>query len=169
MVFKHGQRPLDLLHIRLGRQDSVVGYDLFEHLAHGAERVLLESQALLAFVVQHAQSEQNRGLAFGQDAPVGFICVQHIKVAVYVVAPQIPVEQAEILAHGLIMNGQKGVVRVAHPSPARTVQRAHHIGAAEQLIAHRFELLQLLCGSGIQKFQIHSLFSFRLICSSGIA
>ena len=144
MVFQNEHRPLELLHVGLRGQDGVVGHDLFEHLAHRAERVLLKAQTLQAFVVQHPQRQKNGGLALGQNAAVGVIRVYDIVNAVCVIVAQVPVEQAEIIAHRLGMDGQKGVIRVIESLPARPVQRAHDIGAAEQLIADRLELLELL-------------------------
>ena len=168
VVLEHEHRAPEFIHVRLCREDGVVGHDLFEHLAHGAQRVLLQPQTLLTFVVQHAQREQDGGLSLGEDEAVCLVRVDDVKAAVRLVVPQIPVEQTEIIAHGLKMDGQKGIVRVVQAFPARAVQRAHDKGAAEQLIADRLELLKLLRGRAAYKIQIHFSFSFRLNCTFGM-
>ena len=43
MVLEHEHRASEFIHVRLCREDGVVGHDLFEHLAHGAQRVLFQS------------------------------------------------------------------------------------------------------------------------------
>ena len=60
-----------------------------------------------------------------EDEAVGLVRVDDVKAAVRLVVPQIPVEQTEIIAHGLKMDGQKDIVRVVQAFPARAVQRAH--------------------------------------------
>ena len=90
MVLEHEHRASEFIHVRLCREDGVVGHDLFEHLAHGAQRVLLQPQTLLTFVVQHTQREQDGGLSLGEDEAVGLVRVDDVKAAVRLVVPQIP-------------------------------------------------------------------------------
>ena len=168
MVFQQGQRPLHLVHIGLCRQDRIVRYDLFQNIPHGADGILFQAQPLQILLIDHAQSQQDGSFPFVQVTAVCLVGIDHIEIAVQRIFAQVPIQKAQIVLHGLIMQRQKRIVRIVHPPFPGAVQGPHHIGPAEELVAHRLKLLQLPGGRLLNKVEVHFFFSFRQICIWGM-
>ena len=164
VVFQQGQRPLHLVHIWLCRQDRIVCYDLFQNITHGTDGILFQAQPLLILLIDHAQSQQDGCFLFVQITAVCLVGVDHIEIAIQRIFAQIPIQKAKIVLHGLIMQRQKRIVRIVHPSFPGAIQGPHHIGPAKELVAYRLKLFQLLGGCLLNKVEIHFFFSFRRIC-----
>ena len=103
------------------------------------------------------QGQQQGRLLPRQDAAVDLIGVLHIEVAVDLLLVEPPAHDAQIIGHQLMVDGQKGIVRVLEPAPIGQRPGPGHIGAAEQPVAHGLELFQLPGRQGLYGLQVHGL------------
>ena len=103
MVFQHRKGAFYLFHIRLSWKNRIVGHHFFQHIPHSADCILLQTQTFHIFFVDQPQCQQNRCFFFIEIAAVSLICVQYIKIPIQCIPPQIPVQQAQVFLHSLIV------------------------------------------------------------------
>ena len=156
MVFQQSQRPFDLLHVGLGRENGVIGHYLFQQIADSADGILFQTKMFQIFLIEHPDSKQNRCFFFVQITAVNFIRIQDVEIAVSVISAQIPVQKGQIIPHFFVMSGKEDIIWVCDPAIARFIHRSDNIGSAEQLVADSFETIQFFLARTVDPIKIHS-------------